>query len=269
MVIPERARISISNIAWPAASDEQALDLVGGLGFRGVELAPGKVFSSAAALDEARAYRARLAERGLEVVAFQALLFGDIDVALFGEQPQRTGLAEHLSAIARLAGAAGARACVFGSPGARRRGALSEDAAFGQAVSFFAELAPRFEAEGVTLAVEANAAHYGCDFLTATDQARALVEAVNRPGIGLQLDTGTLLLNGEPPEAIERAVPVAAHFHASEPDLAPLASPAHAEFGARLRAGGYAGWQSVEMCACADWPDAIRRAAALMAEAYA
>ena len=48
-----------------------------------IELAPGKVFSSRTALDEARRYRADAAARGLDVVAFQAILFGDLDKKRF------------------------------------------------------------------------------------------------------------------------------------------------------------------------------------------
>ncbi|GAB5467476.1 MAG: hypothetical protein Kilf2KO_05060 [Rhodospirillales bacterium] len=259
---------SISNIAWPADSDEEALALARDLGFRGIELAPGKVFSGREALAEARRYRRHAQIYGLEIVAFQALLFGDLDVALFGSPAQRTALADHLSAIARLAGAAGAKACVFGAPKARLRGDLAPDAAFDQAASFFAALAGIYESEGVALAIEANAAHYGCDFLTHTEQAVALVKTVNRPGIRLQLDTGTLLLNDEPAEEIGRALPWAAHFHASEPNLLPLASPRHAEFGAQLAASDYRGWRSVEMRTTEDWEATMTQAKGVMTDCY-
>lgn len=267
-MMEQLARTSISNIAWPKEAEEEALQLIGELGFTGIELAPGKVFSSRMALGEGRDYRRQAADRGLEVVAFQALLFGDLDVALFGTAAQRDALAEHLSAIARLAGAAGAKACVFGAPKVRARHGLPENEAFEQAVAFFDALADIYEAEGVALAVEANAAHYGCDFLTHTEQAVALVKAVNRPGIRLQLDTGTLLLNDEAAEEIGKAVPWAAHFHASEPDLLPLASPRHKEFGAALGAAGYKGWRSIEMRTSEPWQRAIGRARDLMMDCY-
>ncbi len=262
------ARISISNIAWPKDADEEALTLISALGFTGIELAPGKVFSSPAALEEARRYRRHAADHGLEVVAFQALLFGNLDVALFGSAEQRSALAAHLSAIARLAAAAGAHACVFGAPKVRARNGLDEEEAFVQALDFFDRLAADYEAEGVALAIEANAAHYGCDFLTHTRDALALVKAVGRPGIRLQLDTGTLLLNDEAAEEIAKAVPWAAHFHASEPDLLPLASPRHGAFAAALRQAAYSGWRSIEMRASETWQQTIAEAHGLMMQAY-
>ena len=150
-MIPSGAQISISNIAWPAEAEEEALALVSDLGFRGLELAPGKVFSHRNALEEARSYRGAAEERGLEIVAFQAILFGDLDVALFGTDRQRRALAEHLAAIARLAGAAGAGACVFGAPGARRRNGLEEAKAF----------AHRLRARGCRFALDDFGAGFG------------------------------------------------------------------------------------------------------------
>ena len=264
------APISISNIAWPKESDDEAIDLSRRLGFMGIELAPGKVFSSSNGLAEACAYRERLGELDLCIPAFQAIVFGVEDCALFGTDAQRANLSRHLEKVARLAGAAGAGACVFGAPKLRDPGELRPEAAFGQAVEFFAALAPAYEAEHCALTFEANAAHYGCKFVTHTDEAIALVKTVDRPGIRLQLDTGTIALNDEPESVIEAAAPLTGHFHASEPDLVPVGSSRtdHRALGRRLREAGYDGWRSVEMRACEDWQGAMRRAANVMAAAY-
>lgn len=122
----------------------------------------------------------------------------------------------------------------------------------------------------VALTFEANAANYGCKFVTHTDEAIALVKTVDRPGIRLQLDTGTIALNDEPESVIEAAAPLTGHFHSSEPDLVPVGSSRtdHRTLGRRLREAGYDGWRSVEMRACEDWQGAMRRAANVMAAAY-
>ena len=62
-MIPHDAKISISNIAWPGNADDEALKLVHELGFCGIELAPGKVFSHRDAVDEARKYRKLVEDR--------------------------------------------------------------------------------------------------------------------------------------------------------------------------------------------------------------
>ena len=69
---------------------------------------------------------------------------------------------------------------------------------------------------------------------------------------------------------IGAAAPLTGHFHASEPDLAPLGSSRtdHRALGRRLRQAGYDGWRSAEMRASEDWRGAMRRAAEIMAAAY-
>jgi len=49
--------------------------------------------------------------------------------------------------------------------------------------------------------------------------------------------------------AIANGLPIAGHFHASEPQLAPLGSGGtnHRAAASALTTGGYAGWVSVEM----------------------
>ncbi|ALK10326.1 sugar phosphate isomerase/epimerase family protein [Blastochloris viridis] len=197
-------RLSISNIAWPADADTEAIDCVAKLGFDGVELAPGKVFGDlgSVALDDVRAYRRRLEQHGLSVPALQALLFGVAGVHLFESAAPRARMAAHLRRVAAIAGALGAGACVFGAPALRDPGALPHEAALAIATEFLRDLAPAFADEGTVLCFEANPARSGCRFVTATAEAFALVERVNAPGIALQLDTGTMFANDEEPGVV-------------------------------------------------------------------
>ena len=266
-------RISISNIAWPQADEAEALKLAGELGFTGIEIAPAKIFGSWAAATPERgaAYRRELAAMGFEVPAMQGILFGLDDHRLFGTAAERARLKGHLEKLALLAGALGARGCVFGGPRNRDPGDLPADRAMSAAVDFFSAVAPAFASEGSALAFEANAAMYNCRFVQRTEEAIELVERVDHPGLRLQLDTGTVFINDEPRDVVARAAPLAAHFHASEPRLAPVGSSGcdHAEIGWRLAATGYAGWRSVEMAIAPDWRAAMRGAAAVMKAHYA
>jgi sugar phosphate isomerase/epimerase len=266
-------RVSISNIAWPQADEAEALRLALQLGFAGIEIAPAKTFGSWADATPVRAatYRRELAAMGLEVPAMQGILFGLDDHRLFGTPEERMKLRAQLEKLARLAGALGARGCVFGGPRNRDPGDLPVGEAMVRAAEFFAQVAPTFAAEGSALAFEANAAIYNCRFVQCTDEAIALVERVGHPGLRLQLDTGTIFLNDEPRDVVARAAPLAAHFHASEPKLAPVGSTGcdHAEIGRRLAATAYGGWRSVEMAIAPDWRGALRGAAAVMQAHYA
>jgi sugar phosphate isomerase/epimerase len=213
-----------------------------------------------------RAIAAGLAGRGLKVVALQAILFSVQGAKLFGTAEEQAALSRHLRLVARIAGACGGVPCVFGAPGARDPGGLSAAAAMDHAASFFAAVAPAFAAEGAVLAFEANPPEYGCRFATGTAAAMALVRAVASPGCGLQIDAGTVLLNGEAPELLAEAAPLTVHCHASAPHLAPVASfaGAHAPLAAALRGAGWGGIASVEMRAAEDWRAALREAGAAM-----
>ncbi len=263
--------LSISNIAWPAEHDDEALTLIRAQGFTGVELAPRKVFGP---LDQVapgalRDYRSRCDSMGLGIPALQGLLFGVEGVALFGDDAGRAALLAALSDVAVAAGLLGAHACVFGAPKLRDPGALAPDAAFDLAVGFFRRVGEIYAGEGTALTFEANAEAYGCRFVTRTEEAIDFVAAVGSPGLRLQIDTGTMFMNGEDPSVIGRAVPYAGHFHASEPQLAPLGTGGdHAPIAAALNEAGYDGSRSVEMRIAEDWRGAVIDAARLMNTIY-
>lgn len=264
--------MAISNFVLPAGvADPAACAVFARLGYTGLEVAPGKSVpgwpAAPAGMAEARA---AIEGEGLRVVAMQGILFGISDLALFGTEDARERLGFHLAMVARVAGALGAGACVFGAPGLRDPGDLAPDAAFRIAVDFFGGVAPLFEREGTTLAFEANAPVYGCKFATTTREALDLVKAIDHPGLRLQIDTGTIFLTGEDPAIIVEAAPYASHFHVSEPQLAVLGTSGvdHAPLASALGASDYAGWVSAEMKTAEQWEEAAAEAAELIGELY-
>lgn len=261
----------ISNIAWPREALDEALDLARDLGMQAVEIAPANVFGRWDDLvGEARGLRERLETRGLTCDALQGILFGVPGVELFASAASRDRLVRHLEGVARLAGALGARACVYGAPRQRDPGDLAPEAARDVAVRVLRGVAPAFASEGTALAVEANARRYGCRFVTTTAEAVDLVRAVDAPGVGLQIDTGTVFLEQEDPDVLLAAAPLAVHAHVSEPDLRPTGTAGvdHAPVADALRRSGYDGSLSIEMRAVDDWQDAMRAAAALVRTHY-
>ncbi|HEY2805905.1 MAG TPA: sugar phosphate isomerase/epimerase family protein, partial [Gemmatimonadales bacterium] len=245
-------KLAISNIAWSREQDDVVATLLREAGVEGIEIAPTAIWPDPVhvAPDEARRLRDWWGERGLKIVALQALLFGRPDLRLFGSDAQRRELLDHLTAIFDLAARLGAGPLVFGSPRNRLAGSLPADQAFAIAAGFFREAGTRAAARQVTLCIEPNPADYGCDFVTTVPQAMALVREAGSPGFALHVDGGELALNHEPlPGTITAAKPVMRHFHASEPFLTPLGSGAsdHAAYASALRTAGYEGWVSLEM----------------------
>ena len=266
-----RPELSVSNIAFPPGALDQAIGLLNELNVDAVEIAPYNVFGrwDVAAADIV-AFRQSLADRGLRCAAMQGIVFNAGAVHLFASAEAREALHRHLVSIARMAGMLGAAACVFGAPKLRDPGVLPLDQATEIAIDFFKRIGPVFASEGSTLTIEPNARHYNCRFITTTAEAMPLLDAIDTQGIALQIDTGTFFLEHESPRLIATAARFATHAHVSEPDLAPLGTSGvdHRPLAEALRQSGYQRSLSVEMRAVNDWPDALRRAVALVRETY-
>jgi len=245
-------KISISNIAWRIEEETAVADTMARLGVRGVEVAPPKLGPDPAAWKPTvvHAYREFWSSRGVSIVAMQALLFGRPDLVLFGDDAQRSALLAHLEHVFRLGSGLGAGPMIFGSPKNRLVGDLPAEQAHAIAVSFFraaGDLAARL---GTCLCIEPNPPEYGCDFITTTREARALVREVASPGFGLHIDAAALHMAGEGPDVLRQCGPDIRHFHASEPMLAQVKSGGavdHAAFARTLRELRYPHWVSIEM----------------------
>jgi D-psicose/D-tagatose/L-ribulose 3-epimerase len=268
------ASLAISNIAWEPVDDGAVAAVLRDGGFGGVEIAPTTRWARPLEVSsgELADYRDWWRAQGLNIVALQALLFGRGDLQLFGTEAQRTDMLDYLEGIAALGGALGARALVFGSPKNRQRGALPNDEAMNVAVDFFRRAGTTMEAHGVRLCIEPNPPEYGCDFITTTADAVALVERVDHPGIALQGDLGAITIAGDPTGPVIRgAARLIAHFHASEPQLVETGTGGsdHAAAARALADAGYEGSISIEMKkAPGARVDAIARAVRLVRAAY-
>jgi len=276
MATKDRARsngqeLAISNIAFPPGQLDAGLDVLTELNVRAVELAPYNVFGRwNVARREIDQLRQHLDARGIRCRALQGIAYKAGAAHLFASAEQRQLLFQHLRTIAEMAGALGATACVFGAPQLRDPGDIIPEQARAIAVAFLRQLGPVFASEGTVLSFEPNARRYSCRFVTNTSEAIDLVRDVGVPGIAVQIDTGTALLENDSPQVLASSIPYAAHAHISEPDLAPVGSSGcdHRSLSDALRDGGYAGAFSIEMKQVDDWQDALRRAAAFARETY-
>jgi D-psicose/D-tagatose/L-ribulose 3-epimerase len=247
-------KVAVSNLAWHPEEDESIVSVLGRAGAEAVELAPGKVWPDPVSVPAAEARQARSwwEDRGLPVVALQALLFGRPDLQLFGPGAVRRELGDRLRRLCELAAHLGASVLVFGSPRNRARGETAAEEAFDIAVRFFADVGLAARSCGVVVCIEPNPPVYGCNFVTDVDEAIALVDAVGSPGFGLHFDTACVTLAGQDvgPAVVDAGSRIR-HVHVSEPDLGPVGSPTgkvdHEAVARSLRAVGYEGFASIEM----------------------
>ncbi len=242
-------KLSVSNIAWLPEEEPEALTMLAEEGVDGLEVAPSLAFGrfdvSSGRVEE---YRRRVADHGLEVRALQSILFGYPGLQVF-DPGSHEALLGHLSGVAAIGSRIGAQVLVFGSPANRRRGQLSPAEATERAGGLFRHIGDRCAAEGISLAIEHNPAEYGCDFLNSLAEGATFVEVVGHDSIGLNVDTGGLVLSGG--DYLQRLLeaPPFLHFHLSEAHLAPVGR-GDVDFGGVLTAltqRSYDGWISIEM----------------------
>ena len=233
-------RLAISNIAWDRSEDVVVVDRLQRHGIDAVDLAPGKYFAepeaaTAGDIDEvARWWR----DRGFEITGLQALLFGTTGLNVFGDAQSQSRLLQRLDSVCRIAAGLGGRRLVFGSPQQRDRGTLSETEAGTVAVDFFRRAGDVAAVYGVVVCLEPNPVRYGCNFLTDSEAAAAMVRRIAHPAIRLQLDLGSIAINGEDVAVVVPACrDLIGHIHISEPDLAPLGESGtnHARAAAAIR----------------------------------
>lgn len=267
--------ISVSNIAWDVADDEAIAALLAGRGVRLIDVAPGKYFPDPPAASDADVERVRRwwSDRGIAIHGMQALLFGTSGLNLFGTAEVQQRMLDRLDAVCRIAGGLGCRHLVFGSPKNRDVTGVAADRVDALAVSFFRRLGDIAERHGVTMCLEPNPPRYGCNFMTTTDEAARVVTLVDHPAVRMQLDTGTLTINGEDPAlAIERHRRLIGHVHASEPDLVPLGEGGtdHRTIGALLARHLPNRIVAIEMVAAAGRPavEVVGRSVDLMFANY-
>ncbi|KAF8056729.1 hypothetical protein HT031_006227 [Scenedesmus sp. PABB004] len=288
-------RTTVSCIAWKEADDSGAAGALQLAGVRLVELAPTRFFSweelEAAHAQGGQQLEAlvaglvgRLAAARLQISSVQAILYNKPDLVLFGSPEARASLVRHVQLIVDLVGALrpavrpGAPVpIVFGAPKNRRvpegMSAAEADDIF---AGTFAGLAAYAQERGCVLCLEPNAAEYGCNFVTTSRHAAALVRRVAHPGLRVHLDAACMALAGEDAgAAVADCVDVLGHVHVSEPFLAPLSAPKpdaparsdHARFAAALDAAGYDKLLSVEMV-CSSLPE-LAASLAVFASSYA
>lgn len=249
-------KLAISNIAWSINEDDQVFALMRANGFTGLEIAPNRVWINSPNVHESDAlmFRRNIEDAGFEIVSLQSLHFGRPDLSVFGNAQQRREMLSHSKKCIKLARVLNANALVFGSPKNRRIGSLNTNEAEMIARDFFSELAESAQQNATRLCIEPNPAAYGSDFIMDTFSAIRLVQKVNHPGFGLNLDIGAMKMNGEDyGKTIEGAIPYMGHCHISEPMLDKIPNPNESDnkhhhlVAESLKKMHYSGWVSIEM----------------------
>lgn len=258
-------KLSASNIGWVKEQDEQVWQILKELGYQGLEIAPTRLFPerpydclSGAALFAGVMYQ----KYGLVIPSMQSIWYGQTGNIFEPEQAKQ--LEEYTVRALDFAAGCRCRNLVFGCP---RNRSVPQGHAAAEAEPFFARLGWLAQQRGAVIGLEANPPIYNTNYLNTTREAFALAKKLDSPGIGVNLDLGTMLQNGEKPSDFAGQMALVCHVHISEPGLAPIQRRSiHKELALLLGAVGYRGFVSVEMKA-ADL-ETLRASLAYVAEVF-
>ena len=243
-------KLAVSNIAWQTHDDPKIFNMLKGNGVNGIEVAPTKIWGrwELATPKKAATYRQQIAVQGFEIPAMQALLFDKPELQLFDSSIAGPFLS-HISLLANLAEAMGAKVLVLGSPKNRKRGQLSMEASLEIASEILFKAAEICSKHNCCIGLEPNPVEYGCDFINNVADARALIDMVNHNGLQLHLDAAGIHMCGGDISDIIRQAGSFVHYHISEPMLEPIENGMVDHFSAlqTLKEAQYDGWVSIEM----------------------
>lgn len=246
-------KLSISQIAWTPAENEAVAAALTEYGVDSFEFVPSLLVPGKPVADltdeDVRTAGDWWGARRLRPIGAQSLLFNRPELRLFGSDRERNELLDALARVIRIAGILGATPLVFGSPGNRRRDELSTDRALDIASEFFRAAAIMAERHKCVLCIEPNAVDYGCDFINTLDDASVLARRVDHAGFGVNVDAGVMRLSNDSVDTLRKVLPLARHFHISEPFLEPVGKEDeyHGSLARVLRDCRYEGYVSVEM----------------------
>lgn len=245
--------LAVSSIAWTNEEESAIADKLVELGVEYVEIAPTKFWSDPTTTTEedAKIYTKWWADRGIQVSAFQSMLFSRPDLKIFESEDNRRQTLEYMTKFFNLARIMGGKKLVFGSPKNRQKNDLSKEDADKVASEFFGTLGLEAAKQDVTLCLEPNAPQYNCDYITTAEEGDRLVRSVNESGFRLHLDTACMALTGDDFEqSITRSKDILEHFHISSPMLdqvLPRDDVDHSAAARTLHEIGYDKLVSIEM----------------------
>lgn len=243
-------KLSASTIGWTRSDDEAVFSLLKKYGFEGVDVAPSTIWENhlSASDKEIADFKKKLAGRGLRPAGMQSLLFNNPELVIFESEEARKKTFARIAYMLEFAGKLGISAVVFGSPQNRKMGEETAEK-WNIASLFFAQLGDTALAHDTTLCLEPNPESYGTDFLTTTKGTFEFVQEINHPGLRVNLDTGTMIINQEDPEhLISRYAHLIGHTHISMPNLLPITENGTiTKTLTELKKAAYKKWIAIEM----------------------
>jgi len=215
-------KLSISNIAWSAEQDEEMYTFLQEVGFKGLEIAPTRIFTESPYdhLLQAKEWSTSLFDEfQLIISSMQSIWYGHSE-KVFGSADERRTLIAYTQKAIDFAEAISCKNLVFGCP--RNRDTADAQNILPIAIDFFREIGDYASNHHTVIALEANPTIYKTRFLNFTEQAADFADKVSSPGIKINVDLGTIIYNKEDINFLKQIPEFINHVHISEPGLNPI-----------------------------------------------
>lgn len=260
-------KMSISNIAWEAKDDEYVISRLPSYGFKGLEIAPTRIIPELPYhhLPEAKEFASWAKSKAdLDICSMQSIWYRRTE-SIFGTESEVDSLIEYTKEAITFAEAIGCPNLVFGCPKNR---IIPEGRTVSDSEDFFRTIGDFAAEHGTTIALEAVPVSYGTNFLNRTSDLFNFVTKIGSPGLKMNLDFGTMLVNGEKADSVGEYVPVVNHVHISEDALECIEKRhEHEVFLNTLKKAGYDRFVSIEMKNQGD-PDKVMTVVSYLKELF-
>ena len=216
--------LSVSNIAWNRDSDEQVGQFLMDRGVSNIEIALTKYLPGAPWCSDKEVLEIKNIwnSKGINISSMQSIFFGHKNLQLVEEGQSQELLKGFFLEWGRIGHLLGSNVIVLGGPKNRLLGQKDLKAALETFQKFIIHLEGEWSWNH-KIAFESNPSEYGCEFVTTTSESINLVEGINSPILGWNLDTACTVLGGEDPLLVlNSAKALPSHVHLSAPNLAPL-----------------------------------------------
>jgi len=245
---------------------ERMLELLGSLGYHGVEVAPFTLADSVTEIDAQRRRDLRKSAQaaGVPVIGLHWLLVKPAGLYITTpDDAVRNRTADYFVELIRFCADLGGTVMVLGSPKQRNLlPGITKERALGYAQGVFERILPEAARCGVTVAIEPLTPRE-TNFINTAEDGIELIERLKHPNFRLHLDVKAM--SGSEtrplPEVLTSSAKYLHHVHANDPNLLGpgMGEVDHRPIVRALKEIGYKGYLSVEVFDYRPGPETIAR----------
>lgn len=259
-------KLAISNLALPAFDHSRLLPKLAGFGVAGLEVAPfhtWRVESDGVTSQDVREYRRMADLADLKIIGLHGLTENPLEIERLTQGAYKAKIMAQLLDLSIICRDLGGRTMILE---ARRRGTLTDRAAWIVLRAFLDELLPQIENHGTVLCLS-PLRRSETDFCASARECYMLTNAVDNPAFGLHLSAAALSGGGAPRHTTFAASRGRLElFHIDEPGRALIGATGevdHVDLRRHLMSSTYQGWVSVVQASGPTDQHAARLAAAM------